>query len=174
MSPFPTQHSPASPHHPTFLLLHGFPSTPLTWSPLSTHLTSHGYGVLTLDLRISGPSSLPPSVENYSLEKISHDVASVIRKHGLSTVIGVGHDWGSALLARLWWFHPECLEALVFMSVPYGEPAVIDVDGMNRVMEEMFGYEVGGYWYFLTGEEAGRVMGGKVSYTPFYHFPTRV
>jgi soluble epoxide hydrolase/lipid-phosphate phosphatase len=48
------------------------------------------------------------------------------------------------------------------MSVPYGPPQNMDLDAMNAMSKEVFGYEMGGYWYFLISEEAPAMLDKNV------------
>ena len=156
-------HTIASVRSETFLLLHGFPSTSLVWNKLSAQLTKAGYGVLAIDLLGCGDSSKPTDVQEYALSRISEHVKEIMVHEQLDQVIGVGHDWGAMLLARMWWFCPEFFSSLVFMTVPYQTPQPLDLDTMNFQTKDMFGYEMGGYWYFLTSPETPAIMAGKVS-----------
>lgn len=158
-----THHPSPSPMSPTFLLLHGFPSTSLIWTRLTTHLTHANYGVLSLSLLGYAPTSTPTTLPSYALSAIISHVLEVLQHLGLTRVIGVGHDWGAVLLARMWWYAPDVLAGLVFMGVPYQKPARMNMEGMNRVTREMWGYEGGGYWEFLTGSGAGDVLKENVS-----------
>jgi soluble epoxide hydrolase/lipid-phosphate phosphatase len=48
------------------------------------------------------------------------------------------------------------------MSVPYGPPTNIDLEAMNAMSKKVFGYEMGGYWYFLISEEAPSMLDRNV------------
>jgi pimeloyl-ACP methyl ester carboxylesterase len=71
---------------PTFLLLHGFPSSADEWHNQISDLTKAGYGVLAPDMLGYGDTDKPTEVEAYSFAKI-------LDHEGLKEVIGVGHDW---------------------------------------------------------------------------------
>lgn len=153
---------PLTPSHPTILLLHGFPLPATSWLPLISHLTPHGYGILAPNLLGYSPSSTPSSISAYSPSSIAAHVAELLSHEGIEKVIGVGHDWGSVLLARMWEAHPELFSALCFMSVPYQRPAAMDLEGMNGMTKQAFGYEAGGYWYLMLAEGAAGLLGEKV------------
>jgi len=78
---------------PTFLLVHGFPSSVYDWRKQIADLTAAGYGVIAPDLLGYGETSHPASVEEYSRHKISASVVEILEHEGLKQVIGVGHDW---------------------------------------------------------------------------------
>ena len=79
---------------PTFLLLHGFPSSSYDWRRQVDYFIEQGFGFLVPDLLGYGDTDSPNEVEAYSLKRISGHVAEIIAKLGIgSGVIGVGHDW---------------------------------------------------------------------------------
>ena len=79
---------------PTFLLLHGFPSSSYDWRRQVDYLADKGFGFLVPDLLGFGDTDSPHEVQAYSFKRISDHVAEIMSKLGLgSGVIGVGHDW---------------------------------------------------------------------------------
>ncbi|KAJ4351683.1 uncharacterized protein N0V89_007026 [Didymosphaeria variabile] len=148
------KYTPATKGLPTFLLLHGFPSTSIIWNEVADRLRSVGYGVLRPDLLGYGDTSKPTNVHEYSLRTMGAEIVQVLESHELISVIGVGHDWGAVLLSRMWWYYPQNFTGLAFMSVAPGTPQKMDLDTMSSMAKERFGYDMGGYWYFLTSQEA--------------------
>ena len=84
--------SPAS-RKPTFLLLHGFPSTSWDWRRQIHVLAAEGYGVLAPDLLGYGDTDCPLEVEKYGLKRMAGQIAEILKREGVGKVIGVGHDW---------------------------------------------------------------------------------
>ena len=84
---------PATPSQPTFLLLHGFPSSSYDWRYQIEALKSKGFGVLAPDLLGYGDTDAPAAVEPYSLKRMSDHLAEILIKQNIKKVIGVGHDW---------------------------------------------------------------------------------
>ena len=79
---------------PTFLLVHGAPSSSYLWRHQIELLSKAGYGVLAPDLLGYGDTDRPVEVERYRLKYIHAQVYELITKvAGLDRVIGVGHDW---------------------------------------------------------------------------------
>lgn len=78
---------------PTFLLLHGFPSSSQGWHKQIEDLSKAGYGVLAPDLLGYGDTDKPIALEEYANSKMSAHVARILDHEGLTEVIGVGHDW---------------------------------------------------------------------------------
>jgi pimeloyl-ACP methyl ester carboxylesterase len=104
------------------LLLHGFPQHAIVWRNQLSFLAGLGYRVWAVNQRGYGGSSRPGRVEDYSLEKLTGDVAGLIDASGAKSVTLLGHDWGGFVafvfairrirpLARLVAFnipHPMC------------------------------------------------------------------
>ncbi|TVY82841.1 Bifunctional epoxide hydrolase [Lachnellula suecica] len=152
--------SPAAASKPTFLLLHGFPSSSYDWRHQISALKLKGYGVVAPDLLGYGDTDSPASFEAYSLKTMSDHIASILASEGLGKVIGVSHDWGSGLLSHFYTWHPECLSSLIFASVGYIEPSgtARDIDAINTLTEKLFGYANYGYWKFFNTEGAAKIL----------------
>ncbi|KAH8695501.1 Alpha/Beta hydrolase protein [Talaromyces proteolyticus] len=129
-------------HKPTFLLLHGFPSSSYDWRHIVPMLTEHGYGVIAPDLLGYGDSDKSKDYTDYSL--------SLVRHEGLNHVIGVGH-----LLVTV--AHPTLFSAVVFLAVGYFPPGRMDIDAANSIGEKVLGYTNFGYWYFFNENTAGSI-----------------
>lgn len=78
---------------PTFLLLHGFPSSSYDWRFQVKTFTSLGYGVVAPDLLGYGNTSKPPNAEAYGFKKMAGNIIQILNKESIEVVIGVGHDW---------------------------------------------------------------------------------
>jgi soluble epoxide hydrolase/lipid-phosphate phosphatase len=86
-------HVDPAPSQPTFLLLHGFPSSSYDWRHQIRALQAGGFGVVAPDLLGYGDTDSPSAREAYSLKNMSDHIAEILRKLGITKVIGVGHDW---------------------------------------------------------------------------------
>lgn len=84
---------PATADKPTFLFIHGFPSSSYDWRHQVEALTSKGFGVVVPDLLGYGDTDSPTEVEAYSMKTMSGHLAEILTKQGIKKVIGVGHDW---------------------------------------------------------------------------------
>ncbi|CAI6258513.1 unnamed protein product [Periconia digitata] len=147
---------------PTVLLLHGFPSSLYDWRKTIPDLRAAGYGVIAPDLRAAGygviapdllgfgETSKPEAVEEYVLSKLSAHVAEILEHENLTSVVGVGHDFGAPLLSRFWNYYPQYLSKLAFLAATYRAPIPWDVEAMNNATEAAFGYPIFGYWYFMN------------------------
>ncbi|KAF1832753.1 putative epoxide hydrolase [Decorospora gaudefroyi] len=148
----------SSPSRPTFLLLHGFPSSSFDWRRVIPLLADDGYGVIAPDLLGYGDTDKPTEVAAYSQKRIADHVKELVLKEGIKQVIGVGHDWGSGLLSKVALAHVSLFAGIVFTSVGYVPPGDFDVDQVNARTEQALGYPTFGYWKFFNEDEAGSVI----------------
>ncbi|MCJ1435553.1 hypothetical protein MMC27_004927 [Xylographa pallens] len=154
----------ASASKPTFLLLHGFPSSSYDWRHQVHALAAKGFGVLAPDLLGYGDTDSPANVEAYSFKRMGDHIAEILAKEGIQKVIGVGHDWGSGLLSDFCVWHAECLMAVTFISVGYMAPSDVafDLDAVNAMTKQAFGYSTFGYWKLFTTDEAAKLLESHV------------
>ncbi|KAG9254030.1 Alpha/Beta hydrolase protein [Emericellopsis atlantica] len=150
-------HIPPRDSRPTLLLLHGFPSHLHDWVQQTGYLAAHGYGVLAPDLLGYGQTDQPSCPDAYRLKLMSDDIAEmahalvVAGKPKRSTLVGVGHDFGATLLSRAAAYYPELWHRLVFLAV--GPPRLgtpFDVDSINQMTRQVFGFELLGYIKWLA------------------------
>ncbi|KAK8136776.1 hypothetical protein PG984_004716 [Apiospora sp. TS-2023a] len=155
-----TYSAAATESQPTFLLLHGYPSG--------------GYGVLAPDLLGMGDSDKPTHhLEAYGSKRISGHLKELLDHQEESprsgkNVIGVGHDWGVAVLSKVAVWYPDRFSGLVFLSSAYFPPGVFfDLDAINRRTLGTLGYTQYGYWYFFNCFNASRLISEKLE--SFFH-----
>nr|POE76166.1 epoxide hydrolase a [Quercus suber] len=63
---------------PTFLLLHGYPSSSYDWRHQISDLTAAGYGVIAPDLLGYGDTDKPEKFEQYSLKRMSFQMRELL------------------------------------------------------------------------------------------------
>ncbi|MCJ1397975.1 hypothetical protein MMC11_001171 [Xylographa trunciseda] len=152
-------HVTAANSKPTFLLLHGFPSSSYDWRHQISGLAAAGYGVLAPDLLGYGDTDKPVEVEKYAFKAMGQHMAGILKNEKLGKVIGVGHDWGSGLLTYMGVYQPELFLALVFLSAGYVDPGTIyAIDAMNAGTEKAFGYPCFGYWPLFGSTEGADLL----------------
>ncbi|MCJ1245436.1 hypothetical protein MMC30_002640 [Trapelia coarctata] len=157
---------------PTFLLLHGFPSSSFDWRHQIVRLKGAGYGVIAPDLLGYGDTDKPVEVEKYAFKAMSGHIAEILDKEGLQKVVGVGHDWGSGLLSRLANYHTERFLAIITISVSYLEPGIVyDLDAFNVGTAQAFGYPTFGYWKFFDSDDAAEVLDRNPKSTTSLMYP---
>ena len=84
---------PADSEKPTFLLLHGFPSSSWDWRHQISQLQQAGFGVVAPDLLGYGDTDKPEELEAYAMKRMSGHMVELLQKIGTDKVIGVAHDW---------------------------------------------------------------------------------
>ncbi len=105
------------------LCLHGFPEHSVSWRHQLPVLADLGYRAWAPNLRGYGNSSVPPDLEDYSLENLMSDVAGLIDVSGAKEVLLVAHDWGAVIA---WYFairEIRPLKRLIICNVPHPVPA---------------------------------------------------
>lgn len=103
---------------PLVILLHGFPDYWYTWRDQMPALARH-FQVVAVDLRGFNKSDQPEGVEQYALDKLTGDVAAVVRHFGRQRATVVGHDWGGAIAWSFAMQRPEMIERLVILNLPH-------------------------------------------------------
>jgi soluble epoxide hydrolase/lipid-phosphate phosphatase len=84
---------PSSSTRPTFLLLHGFPSSSFDWRRVIPLLQEDGYGIIAPDLLGYGDTDKPTELAAYSRKRMADHINELVLKENVKQVIGVGHDW---------------------------------------------------------------------------------
>lgn len=156
--------------HPTLLFLHGFPSSAYDFRHQVEHFTAKGYGVLVPDLLGYGGTSQPvDDVQKYSMSRMAREVVEILDHEGISRVVGISHDWGSALLSTLLRQHHRRFDAFVFMATyygaahPYSSDHVYDYGKMKDMSLRKFGFNAFGHTVFLgDAERAGKLLDDNV------------
>ncbi|KAF7544174.1 hypothetical protein G7Z17_g10162 [Cylindrodendrum hubeiense] len=153
---------------PTFLLLHGYPSSREDWRYQFADLSAKGFGVLAPDCLGYGDSDKPLDIEAYRLKPISDHLVGILDQECLDKVIGVGHDWGTIVLSRSAVWHPERFQKLAFLSQGYSAPGTfLDIDAVNAESWKQLGYMQLGYWYFLNSYNSPQVISDNLE--SFFH-----
>ncbi|KAK8031266.1 hypothetical protein PG990_001000 [Apiospora arundinis] len=162
-------HFPAAKENlPTFLFLHGYPSSRHDWRHQVSALAQLGYGVLAPDMLGFGDSDKPTEIQAYRSKRISGHLRELLDHESLPKVIGVGHDWGNPVLAKVVVWYPERFSGLAFLSSAYMAPGLFfDVDAYNRESLRTLGYTQYGYWYLFNSFDAGPLMSEKLE--SFFH-----
>ncbi|KAL5585845.1 hypothetical protein FOVSG1_013537 [Fusarium oxysporum f. sp. vasinfectum] len=152
--------SPAQDSKPTLVLFHGWPDTALLWAGLiSDYLVPHGYGIVALDCLGYGGTSKPTDPYSYAWRHITADAIEILDAENLDKVISLGHDWGSVTCQRLYNFYPSRVYGVVMVNVAYSPPTgKFDLDTMNEMTREAFGYGISEYWHFFTADDGASLM----------------
>ncbi|HKJ57492.1 MAG TPA: alpha/beta hydrolase [Nitriliruptoraceae bacterium] len=132
------------------VLCHGFPEHAFSWRHQMAALAAAGHHVIAVNQRGYGNSSCPPNVTDYDIEHLSGDLVAVLDHYGYDSATFVGHDWGANVVWGLALLHPDRVDRLINLSLPYQERG--DRPWIE-VMEELFG----GDFYFVHFNRQPRV-----------------
>jgi pimeloyl-ACP methyl ester carboxylesterase len=84
-------------------------------------LTAAGYHVIVPNQRGYGRSSRPDDVTAYDIEHLSGDLVALLDHFGYDRGTFVGHDWGAMVVWGLALLHPDRVDRVVNLSLPYQE-----------------------------------------------------
>ncbi|MEV4096479.1 alpha/beta fold hydrolase [Streptosporangium saharense] len=124
------------------VLCHGWPEHAFSWRHQMPALAAAGYHVIAPNQRGYGNSSRPAEVTDYDIEHLSGDLVALLDHHGYEDATFVGHDWGAFVVWGLTLLHPDRVNKVINLSLPYqvrGEKPWIEF------MEDM----LGGDFYFV-------------------------
>ncbi|OAS14845.1 alpha/beta fold hydrolase [Paenibacillus oryzisoli] len=115
-----------SPHNPTIILLHGFPSSSHMFRDLIPCLADR-YHVIAPDYPGFGNSSMPSTSEfNYTFENLSLIIEKLISELCISHYLLYVHDYGGPIGFRLAIRHPDRVLGFVIQN------AVADEKGLGK------------------------------------------
>lgn len=132
------------------VLCHGFPEHAFSWRYQIPALVTAGYHVIVPNQRGYGNSSCPTEVTDYDIEHLTGDLVALLDYYGYQEATFVGHDWGANVVWNLTLLHPERVNRVINLALPYqerGEKPWIEF------MEEVFGED----FYFVHFNRQPRV-----------------
>lgn len=124
------------------VLLHGWPEHAFTWRHQIPAHVEAGYHVIAPNQRGYGNSSQPAEVTAYDIEHLTADLVALLDHYGYEKATFLGHDWGAMVT---WWMaqlHPDRVDRLIALAVPY------QVRG-NRPWVEWMEAFLGSDYYFV-------------------------
>ncbi len=117
------------------VLCHGWPEHAFSWRYQVPALAAAGYHVIVVNQRGYGRSSRPAEVTDYDIEHLSGDLVALLYHYGYDDATFVGHDWGAFVVWGLTLLHPNRVNGLVALSVPYQERGQMPwIEGMEAVL----------------------------------------
>ena len=110
---------------PLVLMVHGFPESWYSWRHQIGPIARAGFTAAAMDVRGYGGSDKPKSVDAYSMEQLTGDVAGVAKAlQPDAPAMLIGHDWGAPIVWNTALSRPAAIRAVAGLSVPYtGVPA---------------------------------------------------
>ena len=124
------------------VLCHGWPEHAFSWRHQIPALAAAGYHVIAPNQRGYGNSSRPTEVTEYDIEHLSADLIALLDHYGYEDATFVGHDWGAFVVWGLTLLHPNRVNKVINLSLPYQERGE---KPWLEFMEDM----LGGDFYFV-------------------------
>lgn len=103
------------------VLCHGFPEHAFSWRHQIPALAAAGYHVIVPNQRGYGNSSRPAEVTDYDIKHLSGDLVALLDYYGYEDATFVGHDWGANVVWGLALLHPERVNKVINLALPYQE-----------------------------------------------------
>jgi pimeloyl-ACP methyl ester carboxylesterase len=103
------------------VLCHGWPEHAFSWRHQVPALVAAGYHVIVPNQRGYGGSSRPAEVTEYDIERLTGDLVALLDHYGYADATFVGHDWGAFVVWGLALLHPDRVNGVVALSLPYQE-----------------------------------------------------
>ncbi|TNE50135.1 MAG: alpha/beta hydrolase [Deltaproteobacteria bacterium] len=103
------------------VLCHGWPEHAFSWRYQMPTLAEAGYHVIVPNQRGYGNSSCPNNVEEYDIEHLSGDLVALLDHYGYKDATFVGHDWGAMVVWGLTLLHPNRVNKVINLALPYQE-----------------------------------------------------
>jgi len=101
------------------VLCHGFPDLAYTWRHQVPALVAAGYHVIAPNQRGYGNSARPEDVEAYDIEHLTGDLVALLDHYGYADATFIGHDWGAFVVWSLTVLHPDRVDRVIALSMPY-------------------------------------------------------
>lgn len=111
------QHNAGNP----IVLCHGWPEHAFSWRHQMPALVAAGYHVIVPNQRGYGNSTCPSAVTDYDIEHLTGDLVGLLDHYGYDEATFVGHDWGAMVVWGLTLLHPNRVNRVINLSVPYQE-----------------------------------------------------
>jgi len=101
------------------VLCHGWPEHAYSWRHQMPALAAAGYHVIVPNQRGYGNSSRPAEVTGYDIAHLSGDLIALLDHFGYGDATFAGHDWGAMIVWGLTLLHPDRVNRVIALSVPY-------------------------------------------------------
>ena len=103
------------------ILCHGFPEHAFSWRYQITALVKAGYHVIVPNQRGYGNSSCPEEVSAYDITNLTDDLVALLDYYNYKDAIFMGHDWGANVVWHLALLHPNRVNKVINLALPYQE-----------------------------------------------------
>ncbi|MEO6409405.1 MAG: alpha/beta hydrolase [Burkholderiaceae bacterium] len=104
---------------PLLVFLHGWPELAISWRHQLRCFQDLGFRVVAPDMRGYGRSAQHAALADHAMQPIVEDMLELLDSLGRTSCIWIGHDWGSAVVWSLAQHHPERVDGVASLCVPY-------------------------------------------------------
>jgi soluble epoxide hydrolase/lipid-phosphate phosphatase len=108
-----------APSGPLIIFLHGWPGIGLTWKRQLQAFALLGFRAVAPDMPGWGKSTHRRVITDYAQQSLVEGMLALLSANGRSAAVWVAHDWGAAVASSLAAHHPEVIQALVLLCIPY-------------------------------------------------------
>ncbi len=118
------------------VLCHGFPELAYSWRHQIPALAAAGFRAIAPDQRGYGLTDCPPEVTDYTIQKLTGDLAGLLDALKLDKAVFCGHDWGGFVIWAMGQLYPDRVAGLIGVNTPFLPRAPMPPVGM---MEKVMG-----------------------------------
>jgi soluble epoxide hydrolase / lipid-phosphate phosphatase len=144
---------------------HGFPDSAFLWNDVLEHLgvIAQQRKIIVPDMLGYGGTAKPLDTSMYSYDGMANDLIDILDAEHSTKAIFIGHDWGAAMVSRLYNFHPERVAGIVLLNIAYPTPTrpgapPFNLDAANAMLTQHFSAPLWAYWDFYTASDAPDLM----------------
>ncbi len=98
---------------------HGFPELAYSWRYQLPAVAAAGFRAIAPDQRGYGQTSRPDEVDQYSLKRLTGDLAGLLDALGLERAVFCGHDWGGMVVWSMAQRYPERTAGVIGVNTPF-------------------------------------------------------
>lgn len=152
------------PERPALLFVHGFPDSAHLWSDVTAKLGTLPNKMIVPDCLGYAGTDKPIDTNLYAYKYQANDLADILEHEKAKTTIIIGHDWGSALVQRVYLHKRDLFCGVVLLNTAYMVPSrqPFNLADVNALTERAFGYPQFSYWEFFTSPDAAAIIDGNL------------
>ena len=125
------------------VFVHGFPELWRSWRKQLPAVAGAGYRGVAPDMRGYGRTTQPTEVTDYDIVHLTDDLCGLLDDLGVEKAAFVGHDWGALAMWSMTLLHPDRVECLANLSVPYmPRPEVPPMKRAKQIFGDIFFYQL--------------------------------
>ena len=135
---------------PLVIMAHGWPESWYSWRHQITSLVKNGFKVAVPDMRGYGKTSKPTEIDAYNIMELTSDIIAIADEMKEDNFSLIGHDWGAPVAWNTSLYHPDRVNKVCGMSVPYLVSKMPPIETMKFLFKDVF-------FYMIYFQEEGRV-----------------